>query len=57
MAKRNVFVVAEIGLNHNGDIDLAKKSIAAAAQSGADSVKFQNYITEDFITDRNIKYK
>ena len=57
MLRKNVFVVAEIGLNHNGDMDLAKKSIAAAADSGADSVKFQNYITEDFISDKKIKYK
>jgi len=50
-------MVAEIGINHNGNIDIAKKSIAAAAKSGADAVKFQNYITEDFISDKNIKYK
>jgi N-acetylneuraminate synthase len=36
-----VFVVAEIGINHNGDVELAKKLIAAAAASGADAVKFQ----------------
>jgi len=36
-----VFFVAEIGINHNGDVELAKKLIAAAATSGADAVKFQ----------------
>ena len=36
------FLVAEIGINHNGDMDLAKKMIDAAARAGADSVKFQN---------------
>jgi N-acetylneuraminate synthase len=36
-----VLVVAEIGINHNGDVDLAKKLIAAAHGAGADAVKFQ----------------
>lgn len=49
-----VFIVAEVGVNHNGDMDLARDSIIAAAEAGADSVKFQNYKTEDFITDRHL---
>jgi N-acetylneuraminate synthase len=36
-----VLVVAEIGINHNGDVGLAKKLIGAAASSGVDAVKFQ----------------
>ncbi len=48
------FVVAEIGINHNGDLELAKEAIIAAAEAGADAVKFQNYHTEDFICDRNL---
>jgi len=36
-----VKIVAEIGINHNGDIDLAKKMIALAAVAGCDYVKFQ----------------
>ena len=35
------FVVAEIGLNHNGDLDLARQLIDAAKASGCDAVKFQ----------------
>jgi N-acetylneuraminate synthase len=35
------YVVAEIGINHNGDIDLAKKLINVALGSGCDAVKFQ----------------
>ncbi len=50
------FVLAEVGLNHNGDRKLAAESIAAAAESGADGVKFQNYRTEDFISDRSQTY-
>ena len=47
-------IVAEIGINHNGDLQLAKDSIISAAEMGADAVKFQNYITEDFINDRSL---
>ena len=35
------YVIAEIGINHNGDMDIAKKLIDAAAHAGADAVKFQ----------------
>ena len=37
----SVFVIAEIGINHNGDIDLAKKMIDNSVEAGADAVKFQ----------------
>lgn len=50
------FIAAEIGINHNGDMELAKKMIDAAADAGADSVKFQNYKTEDFLSDRTLMY-
>ncbi len=40
------FVVAEIGINHNGDLELAKKLIAAAADAGCDAVKFQKRTVE-----------
>ncbi len=51
------FIVAEVGINHNGDMALARQSIDMAAQAGADSVKFQNYRTEDFISDRSLTYE
>ena len=35
------YVIAEIGINHNGDIDLAKQLIEKAKQSDCDAVKFQ----------------
>ena len=35
------FIIAEIGVNHNGDVNLAHKMIDAAADAGADAVKFQ----------------
>lgn len=43
-----VFIIAEIGMNHNGDFSLAQKLIQAAADSGADAVKFQTFKTELF---------
>jgi N-acetylneuraminate synthase/N,N'-diacetyllegionaminate synthase len=49
-------LVAEIGINHNGDMNLAHRLIDAAADAGADAVKFQNYHTEDFISDRSLTY-
>ena len=39
-------IVAEIGINHNGDLDTAKKLIAAAAVAGCDAVKFQKRTVE-----------
>ena len=35
------FIISEIGINHNGDIEIAKKMIDASIQAGADAVKFQ----------------
>lgn len=40
------FVIAEAGVNHNGDLDLARKLIDVAAQSGADAVKFQTFAAD-----------
>ena len=41
-----VFIVAEIGINHNGDINLAKALISAATDSGVSAVKFQKRTPE-----------
>lgn len=41
-----VYVIAEIGLNHNGDLDIAKKLVDVAAESGAQAVKFQKRTPE-----------
>jgi N-acetylneuraminate synthase/N,N'-diacetyllegionaminate synthase len=51
------FVAVEVGLNHNGDVHLAHRLIDAAADAGADAVKFQNFRTEDFISDRSVTYE
>ena len=57
LAHENCFIIAEIGINHNGDMDLACKTIDAAISSGADAVKFQNYKTSDFISSDSIMYE
>ena len=42
-------IIAEIGVNHNGQLNLALEMIEAAAQSGADIVKFQTYSSENLV--------
>jgi len=44
--QNKIFVIAEIGINHGGDIEIAKRLIDSAVRSGADAVKFQTYKTE-----------
>lgn len=43
-------IIAEAGVNHNGDMSLAKELIAAAADAGADLVKFQTFIAANIIS-------
>jgi N-acetylneuraminate synthase len=43
-------IIAEAGVNHNGDMGLAKELIAAAAEAGADLVKFQTFIAANIIS-------
>jgi len=43
------FIIAEAGVNHNGDPNLAKKMIEVAAQAGADAIKFQTFHAEDVV--------
>ena len=47
-----VEIIAEAGVNHNGDVDIAKKMIEVAAHAGADFVKFQTFKAELLATDR-----
>lgn len=42
----HVLVIAEAGVNHNGDVDVAKRLVNAAAEAGADLVKFQTFKAE-----------
>ena len=44
-----VFIIAEAGVNHNGDIKIAKRLIDAAVGAGADAVKFQTFKAENLV--------
>jgi len=43
-------IIAEVGVNHNGDLELAKKMIDQAKEIGANAVKFQTFSAEDLVT-------
>lgn len=49
------YVIAEVGVNHNGDLDIARRLIDAAAAAGADAVKFQTFRAEDLVTPYAVK--
>jgi N,N'-diacetyllegionaminate synthase len=47
---RPCFIIAEAGVNHNGDVSLARRLIDAASDAGADAVKFQTFKTKNLVT-------
>ncbi len=51
-----IFVVAEIGINHNGSVSQAEKMIEAAAKSGADAVKFQSFRADRLLIPSRDRY-
>ncbi|MDD4566012.1 MAG: N-acetylneuraminate synthase [Eubacteriales bacterium] len=44
------FIIAEVGVNHNGDMETAKQLISRAKQAGADAVKFQTFIADNLVS-------
>lgn len=54
---RPPYVIAEIGINHNGDYRLAVETIQAAAETGADAVKFQTFNADEFMADRALSHE
>lgn len=50
------FIIAEMGINHNGEINLAKEMVNAAKECGVDAVKFQKFKAEEFVSDPKQTY-
>jgi len=53
-ADQPCYVIAEIGINHNGDIDLAKRLISVAVAAGGDAVKFQKRTVDIVYTEKEL---
>ncbi|MCL2459745.1 MAG: N-acetylneuraminate synthase family protein [Euryarchaeota archaeon] len=51
-----VYIIAEIGINHNGDLGLAKELVRKAKDCGANSVKFQKFTAAEFVSDSCPEY-
>ena len=52
-----IYLIAEIGVNHNGSLELAKKMITQAKNSGANAVKFQTFTAENLVSPSTPKMK
>ncbi len=53
--KKKTYIIAEVGNNHEGNFDVAKRLVVLAAKAGVDAVKFQTYKTENFIRKKDKK--
>lgn len=49
-AMNHVCIIAEAGVNHNGDFSLAKKMVDAAKEAGVDYIKFQTFVPENLVS-------
>ena len=49
--KSSVYVIAEAGINHNSDIQIAKKMIETASKCGADAIKFQTFTPDELFSE------
>ncbi|MCR4943546.1 MAG: N-acetylneuraminate synthase [Clostridium sp.] len=52
-----VYIVAELGVNHNGDMNIVKELIDKASEAGVDAIKFQKFKTESLVTKDSPKAK
>ncbi|MEO7423549.1 MAG: N-acetylneuraminate synthase family protein, partial [Fibrobacteria bacterium] len=50
------FIMAEVGINHNGSLETALRMIQTAKEAGADAVKFQTFQADEFISDPNVTF-
>lgn len=53
----DIEIIAEVGINHNGSLDLAKRHVEEAAKSGATTVKFQTYRTSERVSSSHSLHK
>lgn len=56
MKENSTFIIAELSANHNNDLDLAIKTVRAAAESGADAIKVQTYTADSLALDVDNEY-
>ena len=57
MSNKKAYIIAEVGVNHNGDVSVAKELIEKAKESGADCVKFQTFKASQIVTKSSPKAK
>ena len=50
------FIIAEAGINHNGELEKALEMIHVAKKSGVSAIKFQTFKAEEFISDPSLTY-
>lgn len=50
LIQNQCFIIAEAGVNHNGNINLAKKLVDKACEAGVDAIKFQTFKAENLVT-------
>ena len=50
MKNKKVLIIAEAGVNHNGNLNIAKKMVTVAKNCGADYIKFQSFTAKKLVT-------
>ena len=53
---RAPYIILEAGINHNGDINIAKKMISVAKAVGASAIKFQTFKADEFVGDPELLF-
>ena len=51
---KEIYIIAEAGINHNGDLDIARGLVTDAFDSGCDAIKFQSFNPDEFVGDRSL---